>query len=98
MTKRGFQSIADITAQTKALLASSDLPAEQRADAEAFCEQLASVSAEDVAVYDFFFQHMPEDDDDPTLVILKGHLLVELRTREFVRERLLSPDASPPFS
>jgi hypothetical protein len=46
-----------------------------------------------MATYDFFFEHMPESDAELTLIILKGHLLVERQVRAFVEARLLTPHA-----
>jgi len=36
---------------------------------------------------------MPDTDSDLALIVLKGHLLLEQRTREFISERMLSPNA-----
>jgi hypothetical protein len=78
---------------TKRLLASDNLSSVERADAEAFLGEMSEQSATDVAAYDFFLAHMPADDADVSLIILKGHLLVEQRVREFVENRLLTPKA-----
>lgn len=42
---------------------------------------------------DYFLHHMPDEEADLTLIVLKGHLLIEQRIREFIRERLLNPTA-----
>ena len=93
MTKRSKRFFQDVLEQTRQLIAEGDLTPEQRAEAEAYCANMSNVSEQDLATYNFFFTHMPEEDDDVALIILKGHLLVELRTREFVVERLQAPDA-----
>ena len=43
------------------------------------------------AMIDEVFEHLPRDSADQTLQILKGHLLLERKVREFVRERVPNP-------
>lgn len=75
---------------------SGDLTPDQMAESEQFCRELESASAEEIAAYDHFLTHMPDEDADLALVVLKGHLLVEQRVREFVWERMQRPDALEP--
>lgn len=85
--------IAELIADTRRLLASDELTLEQRAELERHLAEASALSKEDIAVYDFFFEHMPDDEDDLALVILKGHLLIEQRVRSFVEARLFAPTA-----
>jgi hypothetical protein len=78
---------------TKDLLASGTLSPEECADAEQFLAEIAERTAEEIAEYVFFFEHMPDEAAGTTLVVLKAHLLIEMKAREFVRERLLAPGA-----
>jgi hypothetical protein len=87
------RSVASIMEDTRRLLTSGNLSKAERDDAEAFIRDMSEHSATDIAAYDFFLAHMPADDADISLIILKGHLLVEQRVREFVGNRLLTPQA-----
>jgi hypothetical protein len=73
--------------------ASGRLDAEALAKSIEFCREIESRSKEETEAFDLFLSHMPEDQNELTLVILKGHLLVESKILEFVLERLLSPAA-----
>ncbi len=42
--------------------------------------------------YFSFIKHLNEDHVDPTLVVLKGHLLLELALREYIGRRVNFPD------
>ncbi len=54
---------------------------------------LADATPEDWAAYNELADHLPKDDADPVLIILKGHLLIERLVRKFILSRLPNPDA-----
>jgi len=56
-------------------------------------EDLADSSEEDWAAYNEIHTHLPDQDADQTLVILKGQLLMEKLIREFIDSRLPNPSA-----
>jgi hypothetical protein len=85
--------LKNLVAHTEASLASDTLSASERDDLEKWLREFRAHSDEDITAYDFFFEHMPDADDDLTLIILKGHLLVEHQVRAFVDARLLTPNA-----
>jgi len=87
------KSLDDLIAMTKASLASEELTSEQRKEAESFCRTFEEISLEERESLDHFFVHMPDEHSDLTLIVLKGHLLLEQRVREFIGERMLSPKA-----
>jgi hypothetical protein len=86
-------SIASFIAQTEQLLSSGSLSDAEKADAEAFLQEIGARPSTEIAAYDFFLAHMPGGEADIALIILKGHLLVEQRVREFVESRLSTPGA-----
>jgi len=88
---RGF--VSDTIKETRELLESEGLPPKVREEAEHFLKEIAERAEAEIADYDFFFEHMPSEEDDETLIVLKAHLLIERKTRELVRERLLASDA-----
>jgi hypothetical protein len=54
-------------------------------------KDLAHATPLDWDAYNELTDHLPDDDADPTLVILKGQLLIEKLTRKFVTSRLPNP-------
>lgn len=90
MTRLTFREIVD---DAKALLAADDLSPTEREELTAFLAEVGNRSEYDITAYDYFTEHMPEDDADLALVVLKGHLLIEQRVRAFVEARLLKPEA-----
>ncbi len=56
-------------------------------------DRLQHTSPDDWDAYGFLIEHLPPDDADDLLIVLKGHLLLEFQVREFVRRRMLNPDA-----
>jgi len=56
-------------------------------------EELADRTPADWAAYNELMDHLPQEGADPTLVILKGQLLLEKLTRKFVLSRLPNPSA-----
>jgi hypothetical protein len=86
-------SVRELVGTLRAQLHASTLAAGEREETQRFIGRLESLSPHDMAVYDLFLQHMPDQDADLELVILKGQLLVEYRLKEFLNERLLSPGA-----
>ena len=56
-------------------------------------ERLQSAVPEDWEAYNLLTAHMPSEDADETLIILKGHLLIEQQVRAFIDQRLINPDA-----
>lgn len=55
--------------------------------------RLQLASPDDWDAYRFLIEHLPPDDADELLIVLKGHLMLEFMVREFVRRRMLNPDA-----
>jgi len=51
-------------------------------------EDLKDSSEADWAAYNELVDHLPKDDVDQTLIILKGHLLIEKLVRRFIASRL----------
>lgn len=91
--KRQPRSVDELLTRTKEMIASGQLTDEQRAEMEARCRQIERLSREERESYDLFFRHMPNSDADVTLIVLKGHLLIEQRVREFISERVYNQDA-----
>ena len=56
-------------------------------------ERLQSADPEDWEAYNLLTAHMPPEDADETLIILRGHLLIEQKVRAFIDHRLINPDA-----
>ena len=55
-------------------------------------EDLRNRSEADWLAYNELVEHLPPDDADPLLIILKGHLLIEKLIRKFICSRLLNPE------
>jgi hypothetical protein len=55
--------------------------------------KLSSASDEDWRKYNELANHLPGDEADDVLIILKGQLLIEKRVREFIYSRMQNPDA-----
>jgi hypothetical protein len=56
-------------------------------------KDLANASEDDWKAYNKLSDHLPKDDEDITLIILKGQLLLEKLVREFIDSRLTNPEA-----
>lgn len=56
-------------------------------------ERLKDASPEDWEAYRYLAAHLPSDDADDVLIVLKGLLLIESLVQAFVRRRVLNPDA-----
>lgn len=54
---------------------------------------LENASLEDWVAYNELAAHLPSEDADPVLIILKGQLLIERLVRRFILSRLPNPDA-----
>jgi hypothetical protein len=52
---------------------------------------LESATIEDWAAYNELADHLPKEDADPVLIILKGHLLIERLVIKFILSRLPNP-------
>ena len=87
------QSLNELIANTKAAIASGELSAEQTIEGEAWLKTAEELSVEEHESTDYFLRHMPPQDSELSLIVLKGHLLLEQKIREFVCERMLSPSA-----
>src|SRR5687767_1101352 len=87
------KSIDELLAVTREAIASGQLSAEEKANLEMRCNQLEQLPTEERESVTYFLRHMPGHDSDATLVVLKGHLLIEQKIREFLSERMLSPAA-----
>ena len=77
-------------ADTKTLIESGELTEQEREDLKANCAIYEAMSEEERSSHGYFLQHMPDQKADLAVVILKGHLLIEQRIREFIAERMLS--------
>ena len=80
----------NLYADTQSLLESGELSEQERKALEANCAIYEAMSEEERFSHNYFLHHMPDSDADLVLVILKGHLLIEQRIREFIAERMLS--------
>jgi hypothetical protein len=87
------KSLDELIAKTKAAIASGELSSEQRAEFEAECKAINDMPRDERDSIDYFLRHMPDADSDLALIVLKGHLLLEQRIREFISERMLTPSA-----
>lgn len=54
---------------------------------------LENATQEDWAAYNELADHLPQEDADPVLIILKGQLLIERLVRKFIVSRLPNPEA-----
>ncbi len=87
------KSVDELLAMTKEAITSGQLSDEQKADLEGRVKQLEEMPPEERESISYFLRHMPDRDSDLTLVVLKGQLLIEQKTREFISERMLAPAA-----
>ncbi|MGA9998093.1 MAG: hypothetical protein WBP93_21950 [Pyrinomonadaceae bacterium] len=87
------KSLEELIALTKEVIASGELSEEERADLEERCREIEQMPKEERDSMNYFLQHMPYGESDLTLIVLKGHLLIEQKIREFIRERMLTPTA-----
>lgn len=55
-------------------------------------EDLKDANETDWAAYNELVDHLPNDDADPILIILKGQLLIEKLVRRFILSRLPTPE------
>jgi hypothetical protein len=56
-------------------------------------KHLACASEEEWAAYNHMTNHLPDDNNDSTLIILKGQLLIEQLVRKFIESKLPNPVA-----
>jgi len=54
---------------------------------------LENATPEDWTAYNELVDHLPKEDADPVLIILKGHLLIERLVRKFILSRLPNSEA-----
>lgn len=87
------KSLKELVESARQAIASGTLSEEQRIELENRCNQIELMPEQEQVSMDYFLQHIPESDADLTMTVLKGHLLLEQRIREFVSERMLSPTA-----
>ncbi|MBK2094025.1 hypothetical protein [Francisella philomiragia] len=77
---------------------------EKRAQDEGGCEStlemllkirddLKTATEEEWSAYNELVEHLPNENEDPILIILKGQLLIERKVRKFINSRLPNPDA-----
>ena len=90
------QTLSELILETRAAIASGGMTEMEKADLEARCRAAEALPQEEREGHDHFLTHLPPDDADMVLVVLKGHLLIEQRVREFIDERLLNPAALEP--
>ena len=50
-------------------------------------DEMKNATEDDWAEYNLLTTHLPKDDTDPTLMILKGQLLIETQVRKFIVSR-----------
>jgi hypothetical protein len=93
MGSKRSTSLNEMVSSIKQTIASGELSAQQKAELEDSLRKIGSMSEEERDSLDYFLHHIPENDSDLTLIVLKGHLLIEQRIREFISERMLSPAA-----
>lgn len=87
------KTLEQLVAETREVIATGELSDNERSDLEARCAAVEQMSAEERASHNHFLEHMPNDDADVALIVLKGHLLIEQRVHEFIAERILAPNA-----
>lgn len=87
------KSIDELISLTREAIASGELSEDEKAELEERCRRFEQMPREEKESMDYFLHHMPDGESDLTLIVLKGHLLIEQRIREFIRERLLNPAA-----
>lgn len=87
------KSLDELMALMREAIASGELSDDEKAELEERCRQLEQMPKEEKESMDYFLHHMPYQESDLTLNVLKGHLLIEQRIREFIQERLLNPAA-----
>ena len=94
--KRQPKSLDELIAWTREAIDSGKLSEEQKAELEERCREIEQMPKEERESLDYFLQHMPHQESDLTLIVLKGHLLLEQKVREFIDERMLNPEAIKP--
>lgn len=87
------KSLDELIALMREAIASGELSEDETAELEERCKQLEQMPEEEKESMDYFLHHMPYQESDLTLIVLKGHLLIEQKIREFIRERMLNPTA-----
>ncbi|AEI36736.1 hypothetical protein [Francisella salina] len=56
-------------------------------------DDLKTATEEEWSAYNELVEHLPNENEDPILIILKGQLLIERKVRKFINSRLPNPDA-----
>ncbi|MBK2258143.1 hypothetical protein [Francisella philomiragia] len=56
-------------------------------------DDLKTATEEEWSAYNELVEHLPNENEDPVLIILKGQLLIERKVRKFINSRLPNPDA-----
>lgn len=90
------KTFSERLAEDREALKRDDLPPDVRTEYEENCRIAEEMTKEELESLDYFLCHMPDPDADLVLVVLKGHLLIEQRLREFVDLRMVSPKALAP--
>ena len=90
---KSTKSLEELLASTRAAISSGKLSEAEKSKLEEYCKQFEQMPGEERESIDYFYRHMPGAESDVTLIVLKGHLLIEQKIREFVSERMLSPAA-----
>jgi hypothetical protein len=95
MAKYGKQarSSDEILTRTRKLIDSDQLTPAQKEEMETRCQRVERLPANERESYDHFLRHMPDGDADLTLIVIKGHLLIEQKIREFVSARMFTREA-----
>src|SRR5690348_13801236 len=93
MVSKQSKSLNELVKSARQAIASGTLSEEQRVELENGCNAIELMPKEEQVSIDYFLHHIPESDSDLTMTVLKGHLLIEQRVRQFVSERMLSPTA-----
>ena len=93
MVDKQPKSLKEFIESARQAIASGTLSEEQKVELENRCNEIELMSEEEQASMDYFLRHISESGSDLTMTVLKGHLLIEQRVREFISERMLSPTA-----
>lgn len=88
-----LQGLDDHIAECRALVEQGEESSETLEHLIALRTDLANASEADWAAYNELADHLPPNDADSTLVILKGHLLLERLVRRFIRSRFPNSSA-----
>ena len=91
--ERQPKSLDELIALTREALDSGELSEEQKVELEERCRTIKEMPEEERESLHYFLRHMPYQESDLTLIVLKGHLLLEQKVREFINERMLNPEA-----